>query len=206
MKIILDDELMTESADTLAQAISLAASRAASQGRVVVDILADGQAVGGAELSDQASMARGCDEVRLTSAEPRTFVRVTLLDAAVALGQARPAQQRAAELVEAGSLAEAYQTLAAALNLWQAARQALDEGAQLVGLDLSVIPLENPDELPAAIAELSRCLEEVRRCVGAQDWAGLSDVLLYDLDRLVDTWQDVLRNVAAVVGNAEGDR
>ncbi|HZW10476.1 MAG TPA: hypothetical protein VFF69_11285 [Phycisphaerales bacterium] len=205
MKIILDDELMKESADTLAEAIRLGASRAASKGRVVVDILADGRAVGGPELGDSASMARGCEELRLTSAEPKAFVRVTLLDAADALGQARAAQQRAAELVEAGSLPEAYQTLAAALNLWQAARQALDEGAQLVGLDLSALPLENPDELPEAIAELSRCLEEVRRCVGAQDWAGLSDVLLYDLDRLVDTWRDVLRSVAGVV-DVEGAR
>lgn len=203
MRIILDDQTIDESADTLADAIRLAASRAASQGRVVVDILADGRTVGGEELGDEASMARGCDEVRLTSADPKAFVRVTLLDAADALEQARTAQRRASELIEAGSTAEAFQTIAAALGLWQAARQALDEGAQLVGLDLSALPLDDPDELPAAIAELSRCLEEVRRTVGAQDWAGLSDLLLYDLDRLVDSWRGLLRRVATIVG-AEG--
>lgn len=205
MKVILDDVALAESPGTLAEAISLAAARAAGSGRVVVDILADGRSVGGAELDDAASMARACDEVRMTTAEPRSFVRVTLLDAADALEQARAEQRRASELVEAGTLAEAYQTLAGALNLWQAARQALDQGSQLVGLDLSALPGEDAERLPRAISDLSSCLEEVRRCVAAQDWAGLSDVLLYDLDSLVGTWRDLLASVAAHV-EAQGPR
>jgi hypothetical protein len=205
MRIILDDETLTETPGTLAEAIDVAAARAAGSGRVVVDILADGRPVGGEELGDAAAMGRDCAEVRMTTAEPRAFVRVTLLDAADALEQARAGQRRAAELVEAGSLAEAYQSLAGALTLWQAARQALDQGSQLIGLDLAELPLENPDELPEAISELSRCLEEIRRCVGAQDWAGLSDVLLYDLEQLVGTWRTLLAGVAAHIG-AEGTR
>lgn len=201
MKIILDEETLTDSPDTLAEAIALAAQRAAGRGRIVVDIVADGQAVAGEELDDSSSLARACDEVRMTTAEPRSFVRVTLLDASDALEQARMEQRRTAELIEAGSMVDAFQTMAGALGLWQAARQALDQGAQLLGLDLSALPLRRADDLPEAVAELSRCLEEVRRCVGAEDWAGLNDVLLYDLDALAVRWRDLLGRVAEHVAD-----
>src|SRR5688572_24944328 len=125
MKIILDDSLLTDSAETLAGAIRLAADRASAMGRVVVDIVADGRTLGGEHLGSAEAMGGTCEEVRLTTAEPRAFVKVTLLDAADALGQSRAEQQRAAQLIEAGAMAEAYQTLARALTLWQAARQAL---------------------------------------------------------------------------------
>lgn len=205
MKIILDDTPLSETPATLAEAIAAAAERAAALDRVIVDIFADGRAVGANELDDEATMAHRCDELRLTTAEPRAFVQVTMREAADALEGAREEQQRAAELIEAGARAEAYTALDGALNLWQAARQSLDQGAQLIGLDLTTIPLEHPDVLPEAIARLSAGLEEVRRCVGAEDWAGLSDVLLYDLDDLVGEWQQVLRAVAGhVAGDAAG--
>ncbi len=199
MKIILDDTPIADppsKATTLAEAIAAAAERAATLDRVIVDIFADGRAVSSEELDDEASMAHTCDEVRLTTAEPRSFVRVTMCDAADALDGARECQQRAAELIEAGSTTEGYEALEGSLALWQSARQSLDQGAQLIGLDLSTLPFEHPDILPEAIAKLSAALEEVRRCVGAQDWAALSDVLLYDLDDLVGEWQKLLRDVA----------
>lgn len=199
MKIILDDAPLTETPATLAEAIAAAAARAAGMQRVIVDIIADGRAVSADELDDESAMAHECGELRLTTAEPRAFVRVTMQDAADALGGARESQQRAAELFEAGHAGEAFKSLDGALGLWQAARQSLDQGAQLLGLDLTALPLEHPDVLPEAISRLSAALEEVRRSVGAQDWAGLSDVLLYDLDDLVGEWQKLLRDIAGYI-------
>ena len=74
-----------------------------------------------------------------------------------------------------------------------------------MGLDLTALPLEHPDVLPEAISRLSAALEEVRRSVTAQDWAGLSDVLLYDLDDLVGEWQKLLRDVAGHVAALPAD-
>lgn len=205
MKIILDDAPLTETPATLAEAIAAAAARAAGMQRVIVDILVDGRAVSANELDDESAMAHECAELRLTTAEPRAFVRVTMQDAADALGDARENQQRAAELFEAGNAEEGFRSIDSALHLWQAARQSLDQGAQLVGLDLTALPLEHPDVLPEAISRLSAALEEVRRSVMAQDWAGLSDVLLYDLDDLVGEWQKLLRDVAGHVAALPAD-
>ncbi|MBK7404041.1 MAG: hypothetical protein IPJ41_05280 [Phycisphaerales bacterium] len=142
-----------------------------------------------------------CEEVHLTSAEPCEFVRVTLLDARDALDRARADQIAAADAVEAGRAQEAFGLVESSLGLWQAARQALDQGAQLVGLDLSTLPADLGEILPGAVESLARCLEEVRRCVGAQDWSGLSDLLRYDLDELARTWQRVLERVADHLGS-----
>ncbi|MCC7389662.1 MAG: hypothetical protein IT431_12935 [Phycisphaerales bacterium] len=201
MRIILDETTLPETPVTLAEGLAAALHRARAMDRVIVDILADGRAIGADELDDQGAMARPCDELRLTTAEPRAFVRVTLQDAADALDGARDEQRRAAELVEAGSTTEAYQALERALGLWQAARQTLDQGSQLLGLDLSVLPFGSTDELPEAIAMLGSGLEEVRRSVTAQDWSGLTDILLYDLDELVGRWQALLRAVAAHIAD-----
>lgn len=202
MKIILDETTLPETPATLAEGLSAAVEQARSMDRVIVDILADGRAIGATELDDPEAMAHQCDELRLTTAEPRAFVRVTLDDAADALDGARDEQRRAAELVEAGSPTEAYQSLERALSLWQAARQTLDQGSQLLGLDLASLPFDSTDELPDAIAKLSAGLEEVRRCVSVQDWSGLSDILLYDLDELVGRWQALLRTVADHIGES----
>ena len=63
------------------------------------------------------------------------------------------------------------------------------------------MPLAKPETLPEAIERLTAGLSEVRRCVQGQDWAGLSDVLLYDLDALAEQWQSLLREVAAHVAS-----
>jgi hypothetical protein len=201
MRIILDETTLPETPSTLAEGLAAALHRARAMDRVIVDILADGRAIGADELDDQGAMAHPCDELRLTTAEPRAFVRVTLQDAADALDGAREEQRRAAELVEAGSTTEAFRALERALGLWQAARQTLDQGSQLLGLDLSALPFDSTDELPEAIAMLSNGLEEVRRSVTAQDWSGLTDILLYDLDELVGRWQALLRAVAAHIAD-----
>ena len=203
MKVILDDRFLTQEPTTLAQAIDMAVDAASASGRVVVDILADGRAVSTDELDDAKAMAYACDEVRLTSAEPRSFVRVTLLEASEALGEAKSAQSDAADLIEAGSVSDAYASINTSLTLWQAARQALDQGAQLLGLDLTTLPLVDPEQLPKAVAALTAALEEVRRCVASEDWAALGDVLRYDLDELVETWQSLLERVAAHIASED---
>ncbi len=199
MNIYLDDSPLTETADTLAGAIAAARDRASSLARVIVDIVADGTPLAPAQLDDDEVMGSRFEEVRLTTAEPRTFVRVTMCDAADALEHAREAQKKAAEHLEAGHAEDGYKSLEQVVGTWQAARQSLDQGAQLLGLDLSTMPLARPETLPEAIEQLTTGLAEVRRCVQGQDWAGLSDVLLYDLDELAVLWQSLLREVAACI-------
>ena len=202
MLIYLDDAPLTETAETLAEAIGTARDRAATLERVIVDIAVDGTSLGPEHLDDDRVMAGAYDEVRLTTAEPRAFVRVTLQDAAEALGHARSDQKQTAEYLEAGRTDDGFRSLERVIGTWQAARQALDQGAQLLGLDLTTMPLARPETLPEAIERLTTGLAEVRRCVQGQDWAGLSDVLLYDLDALAEEWRSLLVEVAACIATA----
>lgn len=205
MKIFLDESPLDETADTLAGAIEAARTHASTDARVIVDIIADGTPLEPVHLDDAQVMASSFEEVRLTTAEPRAFVRVTMQDAADALEHARTDQKHAAELLEAGNTQEGYGSLQRAIGIWQAARQSLDQGAQLLGLDLTAMPMSRPDELPNAIDRLTGCLAEVRRGVQGQDRAGLSDLLLYDLDELAVQWQSLLRDVAAHIVAAGAD-
>lgn len=203
MNIYLDDAPLAETAETLAGAISAARDSAAARDRVIVDIIADGTPLAPDQLDDEEVMGGRCEEVRLTTADPQSFVRVTMQDAADALDQAREDQKRAAEHLEAGQTEDGFAMLEHMLAIWQAVRQSLDQGAQLLGLDLTTLPLAKPDELPESIEHLSTALAEVRRCVQGQDWAGLSDLLLYDLDELAVRWQSLLREVAEHIASMD---
>lgn len=203
MDIYLDNDRLGDArADTLAEAIEAARARAATRERVIVDVIVDGSPLPPEGLDDAGLMGGGCSEVRLTSAEPRAFVRVTLQDAAEALRTAQEDQRQAAAGFEAGETTDAFAALERAISVWQAARQSLDQGAQLLGLDLASVPTGDAGSLPEAIGALSTGLEEVRRAVQAQDWAGLSDVLLYDFDGLAERWRTLLLATADHVTDA----
>lgn len=202
MQIYLDEDRLADSAETLEGAIELARQRAAGRERVIVDVVVDGRSLAPEHLDDRAVLETAFDEVRLITAEPRAFVRVTLQDAADALEAARADQKAAAEAFEAGRTADGFASIERSLAVWQAARQSLDQGAGLLGLDLTTLPAGTRGELPGAITALSGALEELRRAVQAQDWAGLSDLLLYDLDELAERWQTLLHGVAEHVAAA----
>lgn len=200
MQVFLDDHEVAVAASSLAEALRAGVAAAQARGRVVVEVKADGVAVGDEQLAqaDEPSSAR---ELRLISADPRALVRVTLLDAVDALDEAKRRQDAAAELIQTGETQGALEHLREVISLWQLVQGTLDKSAELLGLKLDTIAInvDGPDKTGRVAEEvegLKTSLAGVKRTLSQQDWAGLSDVLAYELNTRVERWQRMLRSLA----------
>lgn len=199
MRVTLDDRPLPDQ-PTLAAALKLATEHAQKAGRIVVEAYLDGAAVPDSVLASPL-LAPGGSDLRLVSVNPKTLVRVTLADAADALDAAAEDQRHSAELIQSGKLDESLRPLSTAIQTWQAVRDAVEKGAQVLELPLDTIAAPGADAatLPALIADLTARLEEVRRALAAQDWSGLADVLAYDLADQAERWKALLSSLAATI-------
>ncbi len=195
MQTFLDNKQLSPDHATFAAALQAAADEAARTGRVIVEALLDGSAVADDILERPPHEPLG-SELRLISVEPRTLVRVTLMDAADALDTARQEQQRSAELIQSGKVEEALAPLSGAIQTWQAVRDAVEKSAALLRMPLDSIALpggaSGTDTLIEMIGSLAGRLEEVKRSLAAEDWSALADVLAYDLGDQANRWKTVL--------------
>jgi hypothetical protein len=203
MKAFLDDRPLAIGRPTLSAAIEAALASARSTGRVVVEVRVDGQAVPDDVLEAPPDDATG-DEVRIVSIQPAALVRATLLDAGHALRGAGEAQMACAHHLQSGRIDAGLKELSGVVDTWQAVREALDNGASLLGLPLDRLTAPDADvSLAAVIASLASRLEEIRRHLAAQDWSALADVLAYDMEGDAASWADLLDTVAQGLARGE---
>jgi|SRR5262245_38404042 len=207
MRVLLDGQPLSIARDSLAEALRAGVEQAASRGRIIIEARADGRPIPDDQLSSPPDTAAGVEQVTLTSAEPRTLVRVTLLDAAEALDGVRVEQAAVAEMLQAGRTDEALEKLTGVMGTWQAVRDVLSRSAEVVSLDLSTLKLPDVDEessLGPATRALATHLREIKEAVSSEDWSALSDIVAYDLDAQAGVWRRVLTSLAGVVADLPG--
>jgi leucyl aminopeptidase (aminopeptidase T) len=197
MKVYLDGRPLTVPQPvTMSSALRAATVEAGRAGRVIVEVEVDGSPAAESLLEDPPEEAVG-EEVKMVSVEPRSLVRVTLMDAADALDSARQRQTRCAELIQIGKIDEALAPLSEAIQTWQTVRDAVEKSAAMLGMELRELgggaDEHGLDELVTVLAER---LGEVRRSLSGEDWSALADVLAYDMGEQADRWKVAL-NAAA---------
>jgi len=195
MRVYLDDEELHPAQGTLADGLHVALDAARAQGRIIIEAKADDDPIADEDLDHPPDDPTYCDELRFVSAEPRSLVRVTMLDAADALEQTRGVCERASEMLQTGQTAEALRELGDTLGAWESARRVVQEGCALLSIDI-----ESDEGLgagaPEMIETLSTNLEEIKRTVATQDWAALADLLAFDLDEQAAQWRDIMVRIA----------
>ncbi len=195
MRVYLDDSELSGPIPTLSLAIESARTAAASRGRVIVEARADGAPIADDILEHPDALVSQPQSVQFLSADPRAMVRVALLDAAEALERARDDQTGVVAALDGGDVESARRSLDLVLTAWGACVATVRDGGSLLGLDMSR-PVGGSHAPRTRVAELSASLLEVKRCIGAQDWAGLSDVVGDDLERHAGEWDAMLKALA----------
>lgn len=203
MPVLLDDAPLdlTGPPPTLAGALDAARAAAESRRRVITDILLDGRPVTDDVLDptpQAAPLAPGAD-LRFITADPIDLVQASLRDAADALDSMNEHQLAAAESIQTGQFDKAMPLLSDAFSTWDTARKVLTDGCSLLGLNPETLAVEvqgSAVPIAGAIRTLLLRLTEIKRCLTAQDWCGLSDTLAYDLPADADLWRQLLRGLA----------
>ncbi len=196
VEAFLDGQPIVIGRPTLAAALAAGVEAAEARGRIIVEAVADGRALDDSALDQPSDRPGDVREVRLVSAEPRALVRVTFLDAADALDDARSEQSRAAEMVQVGHLSEAMKPLQSALATWQTVRDVVDRGSAVLRIDLKSPSVAGGVSVEDRTSELLSRLNEIKSAITREDWSALSDILAYDLAEQIDAWKAMLRGLA----------
>ncbi|MBX3387657.1 MAG: hypothetical protein KF768_13900 [Phycisphaeraceae bacterium] len=199
MRLQLDGTTLRADRPTIKSALDAARTAAQARGRVIVEARIDGHAMGDEELTAPDDRELPNASLEFVSADPGSLVRVTLLELAPMLEEARARQQAAAEFVGTGDLATAFESLSRAFEIWNGVQQAVANGSELLGLELDSVAVQlpsGPTTLAECVRTLAQGLGEIKRALSVQDLPGLSDALLYDMDVQTHAWDAALKALA----------
>ena len=194
MRVVIDEQVTDMQPGSVAEAISEAAANAEQNGRMIVEVIVDGERWNNEQLNSPEAANTEAQEIRLESAEPRQLVAGTFADAAEALLQADDLQQQAANDIQSGQNEPAMEKLNEAISIWMSVRQAVAQGSQLVGLDLENITVEGTPVLES-VEGLNEHLRQMRDALTNNDLVNVSDTLLYELPDTVRQWRSILTDL-----------
>ncbi len=194
MKATLDGQDLTIDRPSLAAALEAGAAQARGRGRIVIEVLVDGQVLEGDELDHASDEPLTSTHVEMMTADPASLVRITLFDAADAMDSSKEEHASCAELIHRGDTSEAMGALAQVLATWQAVRDAIIQGGEAVGRPLKSFAGEGV--LDERTEELSRQLDALKRAVADDDLVAVADLLEEDLSVEAGLWADTLRIIA----------
>jgi len=196
MQTFLDDQVLTVDRPTLAAALRAGADAAEQAGRVIIEASADGAALRDDQLDTPPDEDTGIGEVRLVSAEPRSLVRVTFLEAADTLVQVAPDHAAVAKMIHEGRLDDAMSELSSLLEVWRTVRETVDKGAALVGLILEEAELPELGRADLLVGQLAGRLDELKKALAIQDWSTVADLIEFEMAEQAERWTALLRGLS----------
>jgi hypothetical protein len=195
LDVLIDGHPLAPAPD-LAQALISACHRADESGRIVVEIWLDGVPIDPDALRTPG-LGAGGRKAGFVSAAPAELACTALEAAAALLDGLKPRHRAAAEAVRDGDIDPAMKELSAILTSWDQAKSALERSARMLGIGPGGPGLTGDwDTISDALASLAGRLAEIKRSLVSRDWAGLADVLEYDMDEQAGRFAGVLRNLA----------
>jgi hypothetical protein len=204
MRVVLDEKPFETAASNVGEAITAAAESIEDDGRVIVDVIVDGEKWNEQQLGSPDRCGETASEVKLGSANLRELVAQTLHDASEALVVADQMQREAAEDLQADRHSEAMQQLGEALNTWISVQDAVMKSAQALQLDLETIAVEG-GTVDESIARLNEQLRSLRTMLQSNDTVALADTLMYELPDVVAQWRETLASIREHVQQAGRD-
>ena len=201
MRAYLDDAPLQCERDTLRAAFDAALTRAHEAGRLVVDVLADGQPVTQDVLRDPPDDPTE-SEIRFVTADPADMVVRVLREASDAARQVGVEQVEVAEHLHGGRHDEARESLERVVLIWQAITQAVARASDLLGMRLADEDLGDGVTLESALNSLKGDLQAVISTLSSEDWSGLADAVEYDLADHAKRWEELLMSAAQRVERA----
>lgn len=201
MAIYLDDKPVQISGESLADILQDTQSRLAPTGRIVVEVLVDGESVVGQALESRADETITDREVRMTTAAPAELAREALAQARDRLNDAREARAKAADAFQEDRQRDALMQLGAMIEVWQQVQQTVLSVAQLIELDLDAFNVED-QPVTQLVDSLVEQLHQLRDGIQGGDIIALGDTLAYEWSTTIEKW-DAL--IVAMDGRVAGE-
>lgn len=190
MHIWIDNTQLTDAPD-LNAALEQARVHAESGGRLIVDILVDGQPAPDAIFDEDPQGLDEINELRFTTADTSELIIETANTAIESVELLKADHEAGAQQIRSGDLQDSMETMRSILEGWQAMRDIVDQITQITNIDIQSLPVgqQTGSEI---ITSLSNSLSEIRETLQNEDWSSLGDVIEYDLNELAIQWSAML--------------
>jgi len=190
MQIWIDNTQLSDAPD-LNAALEQARVHAETGGRLIVDILVDGQPAPDELFDDEPEGLDEINELRFTTADTNELIIETAQTAIESVELLKADLEAGAQQIRAGDLQDSMETMRSILDGWQAMRDIVDQITQITSIDIQSIKVG--EEMGSEIIDsLSKSLSEVRETLQNEDWSSLGDVIEYDLNELAVKWSAML--------------
>ncbi len=190
MHIWIDNTQLTDAPD-LNAALEQARVHAETGGRLIVDILVDGQPAPDEIFDDEPEGLGDINELRFTTADTNELIIETAQTAIESIELLKADLEAGAGQIRAGDLQDSMETMRSILEGWQAMRDIVDQITQIATIDIQTLKVG--DQTGSEIIDsLSKSLSEVRETLQNEDWSSLGDVIEYDLNELAVKWSAML--------------
>lgn len=194
MRLLLDEQPCEVQASSIGEAIRGAAALAEQSGRLIIEVIVDGDHWDEGRLGSEEACAGVAEEIRCTSAARNALVARTLADAADALTRADELQREAAELIQADQEAPGKARIGEAVNIWLSVLEAAARSAEALQLDLDSFRVAG-EPLLESIERLKDRLQSLQAALQTDDSVAISDTLLYELPDVVTEWREILNDM-----------
>lgn len=190
MHIWIDNTQLNDAPD-INEALENARLHAESAGRLIIDILVDGQPAPDELYGETPETLGPIQELRFTTADTQSMVNESIETAIDSIELLKADQVQGAQQIRSGELGDAMESLRAILEGWQAIRDMVDQITQITNLDIQSVQVGN-EQGSEIVQSLSTALAEVRETLQSEDWSSLGDVIEYDLEELATKWSALL--------------
>ncbi len=190
MQIWIDNTQLNDAPD-LSAALDLAREHAESAGRLIVDILVDGQPAPDSIFEEDSPDHSSINEMRFTTADIKALIVESAQTAIDSIELLKSDQDAGVEQIRSGEIADSMETMRSIMEGWQAVRDIVDQIAQLAGIDIPSFSV-GADTGAQIVQSLSDALSEVRETLQNEDWSSLGDVIEYDLTEQAAKWSSLL--------------
>lgn len=198
MDTYLDGQKLEPCPGGLAGILRNASFRATDAGRILTRVVADGAPIEPGLIDAPPSDDAGIATLEIYSDDTGEVIADSLAGAAQALEAVKLIQQTAAEKIQSGEIAEAFEPLASVLETWGAVREIVGQAGELAQIDIG--RLEVGEATGASLIEaLSARLGVIREAMAGEDWGGLSDELAYELGDQADAWRGLVHAMSAKI-------
>ncbi len=199
MPVYLDQQPVDLTAPTLGQLLAAAREHlAGDSGRVVVEVVVDGQPIPEAELDQRLTDPLDQQEVRFATADPKALAVETLQQVQTRLLEGEQLQQEAADLLQRDQTQPALQKVGQSIEAWLQVQQAVLQSTVLLGIDLDQLDIDG-QPAHALTTHAVEQLQDIKTFIQANDTVALADALQYEWPETTEKWNRLIDTLITTI-------
>ena len=191
MRLQIDQQTVEIDGDTLGPILAAAQSHLQEQGRIVVEVLVDGQPLVGDAIDQRQDEPVDGRDIQLHSADPRDLAVETLTRIDTRLAETLELQTEAATLLQQDQMPDALRQLSTIIEVWLQVQQAVLQSCQIANVDFIAVEVDglSANELTE---QLISSLNALKANIESGDASALADALQHEWPETVASWRQLL--------------